>query len=274
MVKNIRIPAVAGRFYPSAPDRLDRELNQYMSATAELQLDLVGGIVPHAGYMFSGRTAGQLYGSMVTAPKTTIIIGPNHTGMGAPISLADHKSWETPLGNTRINREFIETLHNKSDLYQLDNLAHQSEHSLEVQLPFLQNLNKDMNIVPICLGISDFDLCRKLAHSLVETVEELSLDKVLVLASSDMSHFISEEEAARLDQEALKKALSLDAQALFKTVRDKGISMCGVIPACVVIEYLSRLDSVKSRLLQYTSSAEVTGDKNSVVGYASVAYYL
>jgi AmmeMemoRadiSam system protein B len=173
MAKDTRFPAVAGRFYPSDPKSLNREINEYMNSTAGPQLDLVGGIVPHAGYMFSGRTAGYFYGSVATAPQTTVIIGPNHTGRGAPISLADHKFWETPLGSTRLNRKFIETLHHKSDLYQLDSLAHHSEHSLEVQLPFLQKLNKDMDIVPICLGFSDFALILSVKKKLTNWIRKL-----------------------------------------------------------------------------------------------------
>jgi MEMO1 family protein len=274
MTLNIREPAVAGQFYTDDPKKLKQTVAAYVSNVETESGDCESGIVPHAGYMFSGSSAGKFYGSLKKIPDTVIIIGPNHTGRGAPVAISPHSSWATPLGDIPVNRTLAEKIYQTLGSFgEMDESAHTFEHSLEVHLPFLLFLNSDVSIVPICVAFDGVAGIEAVGDAIFEATKELGLGHILVVASSDMSHFITANQAEHLDKMAISKSMALDYEGLWSVVRENSISMCGVIPAAITIYWAKKRGSSYGKLLDYTHSGLVTGDNSSVVAYASVAFY-
>lgn len=263
----IRPPAVAGAFYPAQPDRLEKEVRAHLAVGAAPR-PAFGAIVPHAGYVYSGPVAGAVY-ARLAVPSATIILCPNHTGRGAGAALEPSGAWRTPLGEVRVNRRLAGRLLELAPSLEEDSAAHAREHSLEVQLPFLQVLRPEMELVPICIGRMDLALCRELGEALA-TVRAEEEDPPLLLASSDMNHYESREVGRRKDERALACIEAIDPEGLFATVVAESISMCGFLPATVLL-FAARQAGVKEAcIVARRDSGDETGDTSSVVGYAGV----
>lgn len=265
-----RQPAVAGQFYPGRERQLRAELSRLIPA-GETKRNVKGVISPHAGYVYSGAIAGRLY-AQIAIPATVLIIGPNHHGAGAAAALYPDGEWLTPLGAVAINPRLNTLLLTHVPYLRSDTVAHHREHSLEVQVPFLQYLRPDVSIAAICLGYGDYDALRQIAQGVAAAIRECGED-VLIVASSDMTHYESADSARQKDEAALERVLALDARGLLETCRSRKISMCGVTPSAVMIDAACQLGAEKAELAAYGTSGDVTGDNRQVVGYAGVMVY-
>ena len=265
----LRQAAVAGYFYKGSSAALKDQVERFLAPGVKKILAL-GIVSPHAGLVYSGSVAGAVYSS-IELPGTFILIGPNHTGLGEPVSLMAKGEWETPLGTVRIDEELAAAILSRSRLVREDTLAHLKEHSLEVQLPFIQYLKKEFTIVPIQMMDTRLETCLALGNAVAEAVrEQAKKTGVLIVASSDMSHYISAEAAKKKDHKAIQRILDLDAQGLYYTVRDEDITMCGYGPAVAMLTACKALGAKKAELIKYTNSGEVSGDYDQVVGYAGI----
>jgi AmmeMemoRadiSam system protein B len=260
-----RRPVVAGQFYPADAAQLKAELERFIPRNSS-RAEVLGIIAPHAGYVYSGAVAGAVYGR-ITIPETVIILGPNHHGRGARAALYPDGTWTTPLGTTQIHSELANLLISTAPMLERDTEAHLFEHSLEVQLPFLQCIRQDVTIVPICLGFGDFNSCAELGEGIAAAIRQYDKD-VLIVASSDMTHYESAESAARKDQLAFNEVTALNPSGLLDVCRSHRITMCGVIPAAVMLVAAKLLGATRSDLVRYATSGDVTGDNRQVVGYA------
>ncbi len=265
-----RQPAVAGMFYPADPRTLERDLQRYMPDD-DAQHDLLGCIAPHAGYMYSGAVAGRLY-SHLRFPRRVVILGPNHTGLGRPVSLAPSGTWITPLGEETVDTDLASLLREEFPRAELDAGAHRREHSIEVQVPFLQVRTRALQVLPICLQHLPVEDCLELGRALARTVERAG-EPVGVIASSDMSHYEPDAVAREHDHRAIDAALTLDPVDLYRTVHDHRISMCGVIPATVMLECVRHLGANSGHLVAYATSGDTSGDRSAVVGYAGICIH-
>jgi AmmeMemoRadiSam system protein B len=264
----IREPAVAGTFYPQDREELLAYLQQTVPAQVQTETCL-GVISPHAGYVYSGAIAASVFAATVI-PRQVVILGPNHHGLGADAAVFNKGGWKTPLGNVPIAVGLAEHLIAHCPLLQADQSAHRLEHSIEVQVPLLQYLQPELEIVPICLGSGGLDDWLALGTSLGQALNCWA-EKVLIVASSDMNHFLAADETRRLDQLAIDAVLTLDPARLYRTVRDNHISMCGVVPAVVMLQAVLERGASKCRLVGYGHSGEVNGDMSRVVGYAAMS---
>ncbi len=266
----IRQPAVAGQFYPGTEQALRQELQQLIPETF-LKQQAIGVISPHAGYIYSGSTAGKLLAG-ISMPRTVIILGPNHHGTGCLAALSPEAGWQTPLGVVPIEKRLAGLIQQQVPAIQEDAAAHLREHSLEVQLPFLQYLRPDVTIVPLCLAFGDYAGCELVGNGIAAAIREFG-EPVLILASSDMTHYESAKSAKQKDSLALERALALDPQGLVQVCRSNRITMCGVIPAAVMLVAAKVLGATSTELVDYTTSGEVSGDYNQVVAYAAVTVF-
>lgn len=263
----IREPAVAGYFYSGSRKALAAEL-QALIREREGKIKALGVVCPHAGYIYSGSVAGAVY-SAIEVPQSAIIMCPNHTGLGKRAAIMSEGQWGTPLGVVEINGELARTIKKESALLEEDHQAHLREHALEVQLPFLQSVRADFKLVPICISGLSFEMCRELGYALARAVRE-SGSSALIVASTDMTHYEPHQVASRKDRRAIDKIIALDAEGLFRTVRDEDISMCGYIPTTVMLVAVVDLGATRAELIRYQTSGEVSGDYEQVVGYAGV----
>ncbi|NPA39547.1 MAG: AmmeMemoRadiSam system protein B [Thermodesulfobacteria bacterium] len=265
-----RTPAVAGMFYSENPVELRHNLSELIVFTKE-KIEAKGVVVPHAGYMYSGWVAGKVYGA-IEPPQVAIILGPNHTGLGDRASIFAGESFITPLGEVKVEISLVEILVNQVEFLSTDPTAHIHEHSIEVQVPFLQYINPDVKIVPICLGRLSFEEILTLGDALYFAVSQYP-GKVLLVASTDFSHYVPHEVAKQKDSLAIEAILKLSEEELIKVVVEEGISMCGVIPTAVVIRACKGLGAKKAILIDYMTSGDVIKDYHSVVGYGGIVIY-
>ena len=223
-------------------------------------------ICPHAGYIYSGRVAGAVY-SRARLPRRYIIMCPNHTGMGAPLSINLDGAWETPLGTVPVDTELARALAEHCPELEDDIYAHLREHALEVQLPFLQVMVEDFRFVPICIGTSRWSTLQSLADAIVTVLPGLD-EPVLLIASTDMTHYEPASVAAQKDRYAMEKIEALDGRGLYDVVHERNLSMCGYLPTTVTLLAARALGAQRAERVMYTHSGEVTGDHESVVAYA------
>jgi len=263
----IRLPAVANQFYPGDPALLNQTISQLTPEQAKPS-PAHAIIAPHAGYIYSGKTAALTFAE-TQIPENIIILGPNHQGIGAPIALTEADSWQMPMGMIPLNRKLCQLI-NQNNLVSMDENAHRLEHSLEVQLPFIQFHCPQANITPLVIGQIALDQCLNLAHDLAESIKEFN-QHVLIVASTDMSHYISRERATIKDQLAIDEILDLNPAGLYQTVITNRISMCGFIPAVIALAAAIELGAIKAKLIDYSDSGEKSGDTEQVVGYAGLA---
>ncbi len=265
----IRYPAVAGRFYPDDPARLNEELDRYLAtADKDRKIRARACLVPHAGYMFSGRIAGEVF-RRIEIPTRVILIGPRHFPRGAWLAIVSEGAWQTPLGTSPIDHVLAQKIARACPLLREDAVAHSAEHSLEVQLPFLQRLSPLFSFVPIVIGPVRYEDLEILGHALAEVVRQEN-EPVLIVASSDMNHYESDAVTRVKDRKAIECLLALDPRALFDTVRDENISMCGYGAAVAMLTAARDLGATHAELLRYATSGEVNGDLQEVVGYAGM----
>jgi len=269
----IRHPAVAGYFYKGSPETLKQQVQEFILPDAA-KTKALGILAPHAGLVYSGPVAGAVY-SNIELQDTFVLIGPNHTGLGERVSIMTKGSWETPLGTCEIEESLANSILSKSSVIREDSLAHLREHSLEVQLPFIQYFKENSKIVPIQMLDTRFDTCLTLGRAVAEAVEEhdrkSKIDRgTLIVASSDMSHYERASDAKEKDLKAINQILRLDPQGLYNTVKEYGITMCGYGPAIAMLTACKILGATKAVLVKYANSGDVSGDYNQVVGYAGV----
>jgi MEMO1 family protein len=267
MQTTIRHAAVAGRFYPRDPDDLRAHVQSYFPA-GEKSVSAYGCVVPHAGYVYSGHVAGAVY-ARLELPQRCIVMCPNHTGMGHPLSIMSQGAWETPLGRMLIDVDLAETLKRRFPLLGEDAEAHRAEHAAEVQLPFLQTINPECTFVPIALGTGRYEVLVALGEAIAETVQALG-ERVLMIASSDMNHYENDVITRQKDYKAIERILVMDGQGLFNVVMNEDISMCGFGPTVSMLTAARRLGATGTELIRYATSGDVSGDRERVVGYAGI----
>jgi hypothetical protein len=263
-----RRPAVAGRFYPSNSQKLQSEISQLLSNSAPKR-SAIACMAPHAGYMYSGAVAGKVF-STIEFPNRIILIGPRHYPEGAPLAIMSRGAWETPLGLAQIDEDLADKLNTQFSALREDDVAHRTEHALEVELPFLQSLiGDDLRFVPIALGTERFPILEGLGLAIASVIGA-SKEPILIVASSDMNHYENDAVTRAKDGMALEKVLALDARGLYETVRSNEISMCGYAAATVMLTAAKALGATKAELAAYATSGDVNGDLSAVVGYAGV----
>ncbi len=263
----IRKPSVAGQFYSSTISGLSREVENCVESGVEAGR-VIGMISPHAGLIYSGSVAGALY-SRIAFPKAFIIIGPNHTGMGKPVSIMKSGKWEIPTGRVLIDSVVAEKIMKSTPYLEEDSDAHVMEHSLEVQLPFIVHFSPDTQIVPIIMMTSSLDECKNIGEGIAEGIQNIEYP-VTIIASSDMSHFETDAVTRDKDKKAIDRVLALDPEGLYRTVTRENISMCGFIPATTMLFAAKKLGAERAVLVKYMTSGEINGDFNRVVGYAGI----
>ncbi|RII00265.1 AmmeMemoRadiSam system protein B [candidate division NPL-UPA2 bacterium Unc8] len=261
-----REAAFAGQFYPASMESLEGQIRAFTEAEVARE-EVAGAVVPHAGYIYSGKVAGAVY-ARITLPRLFVIIGPNHTGKGYPFSLMSDGIWKTPSGEVAIDAELAEKILANSKNLKADDKAHMYEHSIEVQLPFLQYYTKKFCFVPIILAHGDFATYYEIGCAIASAVK--GGEKVLIIASSDLSHYEPREVARRKDSRVIDAILSLDGERLLKTVKDLEVSMCGYGPVVTMLSAAKALGATEAELIQYATSDETSGDSSTVVGYTGI----
>lgn len=267
-----RRPAVANMFYPGDKNRLKAQLDSFVKPVQEPKT-VLAAISPHAGYIYSGGVAGAVF-SQIRIPEAVIILGPNHRGIGARAALAASGTWDMPFGPVQIDEDIAVAILKGLPHHEIedDPHAHTMEHSIEVQIPFLQVIRPDVRIVPIAISHLSYDTSQEIGRALAEVVRNCGKE-VLLVASTDMTHYESQEMARAQDQLAIERILDLDPKGLYDTVAQHGISMCGVVPTTIVLTACKALGANKAELVQYATSGDVTGDYAQVVGYAGFVVY-
>lgn len=264
-----RNPVVAGQFYPDSEKDIRSQISSFVDKEAR-KADAIACMLPHAGYIYSGRVAAVTV-SRVNIKDTVVLLGPNHTGLGAEFSIMTEGVWHTPLGELNIDSALAKQILKHSQALEDDTLAHTSEHSLEVELPILQYFKSEFKIVPITLLPSNVAALKEIGQSIASAIKETGMEKsVTIIASSDMTHYESQAQAEKKDSEAIKAILELDENKLIEKIMRLNISMCGYPAAIVMLSAAKMLGAKKSELVMYQTSDDVTGDKSSVVGYAGI----
>lgn len=267
-----RMPAVAGTFYPNAPEPLDQLVDQFVDAAGESHPDAYPAVlVPHAGLRFSGELATATF-KRVRMPGSIVILAPKHTPHGVPWAVAPHTRWHIPGHSMPADVDLARQLADAIPRLQLDAAAHREEHAIEIQLPILARLAPTARIVGITIGGGDWDACQAFADGLTQVVRAQSEPPLLVI-STDLNHYASEPDNRRLDQTAIGALRSLDPKLLYQTIRDHDISMCGILPAVIVLSTLQRLGQLhEAELIGYATSADVTNNTERVVGYTGMLF--
>ncbi len=263
----IRNPVVSGQFYPASPSQLKAMIEGMVDEKAAKE-EVIGLVSPHAGYIYSGWVAGAVI-SKIKFKDTFIIMGPNHTGMGKPCSIMTEGVWKTPLGEVEIDSELGKRILATSSYLQEDYAAHQYEHSIEVQIPFLQYFKPDIRIVPIILAYSSGAIYKEIGREIAKAIKD-SNKEVVIIASSDMTHYEPQESAQRKDMQAIEAILDLNEDELLRRIDELDISMCGYAPAVSLISAAKELGATGAELVRYQTSGDTTGDYSAVVGYAGV----
>ena len=263
----IRPPAVSGRFYPSDAKKLALEIQQYTAGKTQ-ESAVRGCIVPHAGYMYSGHVAGAVY-SEIKVPTRCILLGPRHFPGGEALAIISEGSWHTPLGDAQIDSELATQLKQSCPFLREDRIAHQREHSLEVHIPFLQQLSPNLRFVPVVLATHRYRELEALGHALAKVIKAQK-EPVLLIASTDMNHYESDLITRAKDRKAIDRILELDPRGLHDTVRSEDITMCGVAATVAMLVAMRDLGATQAELVRYATSGDVTGDREQVVGYAGL----
>ena len=268
----IRQPAVAGQFYSGSVKGLKEQVESCLDLKAR-KVEALGVVCPHAGLMYSGPVAGAVYSS-ISEPDTFILFGPNHYGVGADFAIATEGVWTTPLGQSAVDSILARELFKNSGSLEEDAFSQGMDHSIEVQLPFIQYLFRQAQIVPISMKHYDAEehflsLCQGIGESVAAVLSRVK-SKTTIVASSDFTHYEPQDVARRNDNAALEAILALDEVRLFKEVAERGISMCGYAPIAAMLVACKRLGAKNGRLVKYMTSGDTTGDYSQVVGYAGV----
>jgi AmmeMemoRadiSam system protein B len=278
----VRKPAVAGYFYESDGERLLQQLEwavKHELGPKALQLpklgaEALGGVAPHAGYMYSGPVAAWIYSALAGfgRPDVFIVVGPNHYGIGAPVAVMKSGVWETPLGRVEIDSDLAERIMSHYKEVEDDPHAFSKEHSVEVQIPFIQYYFEDVKIVPIVMWRQTSSTARELGRAIAKAVKGYG-KKVYVIASSDFNHYEPHDVTMKKDDIAISKILQLDEAGLFEVASKFDISICGIGPIAALIIAAKELGYSNVTLLKHATSGDTSGYKDETVGYASVIFY-
>ncbi len=265
-----RPPAVAGTFYEATPERLRAQVATCLERNPKPQTSerFIGAVVPHAGLVYSGHVAAAFY-QAAELPRRFIILCPNHTGAGHFAAINRGGSWRTPLGDVAVDTPLAEALMARTALLADDPRAHAREHSLEVQLPFLQQLLGNFTFVPICLGAPRYEYCLEIGNAIAAVLAN-EPEPIGILASSDLNHYEDQQTTLRKDQLAIDQVLARNPRELWRVVEEHDISMCGYIPTTTMLIAGNELGATHARLLKHATSGDVNGDYGHVVGYASI----
>jgi len=277
---DVRRPAVMGQFYPESTTELRSNIEEcFLHSIGPGQLppssekdEIFGAIVPHAGYTYSGPVAANVYYSLASSaiPEIVIILGPNHWGIGSSVSVAHQSIWETPFGKLEVDSDAAKELIKLSMIADQDNSAHEKDHCLEVQLPFLQYIfGNGFKILPIIMAIQDKATSVELGNSIADVVK---IRKTQILASSDFTHYEPHNNAVMKDSKLIDAILSLDISDYYRVLESLNVSACGYGAIATVMTAVKNLGAKKGRLLKYATSGDVAGDKSSVVGYSAIIF--
>lgn len=267
----LRLPAVAGRFYPADPKELTSLVGRYSQPDSQCPpMPVKACLVPHAGYMYSGHVAGAVF-ARVRLPKKIIVLGVRHYPRGEPAAILSSGAWRTPLGDAPIDEELAGALRRECPVLHEDSAAHSTEHSLEVQVPFLQVLAPGFSFVPVALGTVQFESLVRVGEGIARVLGDTKED-VLLLTTSDLNHYEDDATTRVKDHKAIDRLLSFDTRGLYDTCRNEEISMCGLGPAVSMLTALNALGAKRAELVKYATSADVSGDHSQVVGYAGMIY--
>jgi MEMO1 family protein len=264
----LRLPAVAGRFYPNNPEELTAAVREYAKPQPACER-VKACLVPHAGYRYSGHVAGAVF-SRIALPKKIVILGVRHFPRGEPIAIISSGAWKTPLGDAPIDETLAAALQKECPNLREDRLAHSTEHSLEVQLPFLQVLSPGFAFVPIALGTVRFDDLVVVGEALARVI--IANPEALLLVTSDLNHYENDATTRLKDKKAIDQILALNPRGLSDVCGNENISMCGLGPAVAMLTALRALNAQQATLVRYATSADVSGDTGSVVGYAGLTF--
>ena len=279
--ENVRLPVVAGRFYAGSEDSLREQIENCFTdphgpgkipKVEEGPRKIAGLVSPHAGYPYSGPVAAHGFSKLASdgKPETVIIVGPNHSGMGTNVSVDTSDFWKTPLGTVPVNKETRDEIVERSEVIELDSRAHSREHSIEVQIPFLQYLfGDDFQIVPICMRTQNISASREIGEAIAKAIDE----ETLIVASTDLTHYESQKAAEEKDREAIEKMKGLDWEGLVKLVSEKSLSVCGYGPVASTILASKNAGAKKGELFKYATSGDTAGPSNQVVGYCSLGIW-
>lgn len=261
-----RLPAVAGTFYERSPELLREQVRRCLAAN-EVPSErgrFIAAVVPHAGLVYSGHVAAALYARIET-PGRAILLGPNHTGLGKGVALDGHDAWSMPFGPVPVDAALRDELSSESDVFEIDSAAHRHEHSLEVQLPFLER----SSIVPVCIGDRSFAVCEEIGLSVARVIRRHS-GNLAIIASSDLSHYLDQRTTLERDQRVIDRILAMDPEGLHRTVEEEDLSMCGYLPVTAALVAARALGARTATLIKHATSGDVSGDYRSVVGYAAL----
>jgi AmmeMemoRadiSam system protein B len=278
----VRRPTQAGSFYAGDAQALKQQIESCFlhsfgpgklpKVNANGPRRVVGLVCPHAGYMYSGPVAANAYYELALdgKPETVVILGPNHTGYGSALALMDKGVWRTPLGDVEVDENVARALCRETKLLDVDESAHKFEHSVEVQLPFLQYLyGNSFKFVPVCFQLQDFESADEVGNALAEVLSGLN---AVIVASSDFTHYEPQASAERKDLAALEAVKAMDAKQFVKIIEERNVTACGYGPIAATITAAKGLLAKKATLLRYKTSGDITGDRSSVVGYAAVSF--
>ncbi|WP_445476219.1 MEMO1 family protein [Methanococcoides methylutens] len=261
----MRQPTVAGQFYPLSPKTLKKEVSRCFNGIEITPRDVIGAVVPHAGYVYSGSVAANVYATLPKA-DTYVFFGPNHTGYGSPVAMSQD-TWKTPLGEIDTDKDIGKLL--AGTIIDMDEIAHRYEHSIEVQIPFLQHrFGNDFKILPICMGLQDEETAVEVGQEVARAAKE-SGKKVVFIASSDMSHYVPAEHAERVDHYLIEAILDMDVPELYRRRSEENITACGYGPISAMLSAAKEYGAKSTTLVKYATSGDVSGDP-MVVGYAGI----
>jgi MEMO1 family protein len=267
----LRLPAVAGQFYPGNPQELSALVEQYTQVErTQEKLKVRACLVPHAGYMYSGGVAGAVF-SRIFLPKKILLLGVRHHARGEALAILSEGAWRTPLGDVPVETPLAAQLRKECPALREDSVAHSREHSLEVELPFLQVLVPGFSFVPIAVGTLRFEELAETGEGIARVLKG-NREEILLVTSSDMNHYEDDETTRGKDHKAIDRLLTMDARGLYDVCRSEKISMCGLGPAVTMLTAMNRLGVGKAELLRYATSGDVSGDRDAVVGYAGMIF--
>jgi MEMO1 family protein len=267
----LRLPAVAGQFYPGNPNELTSLIREYTKEEKpQGKITVRACLVPHAGYMYSGAVAGAVF-ARIALPKKILVLGVRHYPRGEALAILSEGAWRTPLGDVPIDTPLAERLKKNCPALREDHVAHSGEHSLEVELPFLQVLSPEFSFVPVAIGTLRYqELCETgvgIANVLADAGEE-----IVMVTSSDMNHYEDDVTTRRKDENAIECMLKMDAKRLYDVCRAERISMCGLGPAVAMLAAMNKLGAQRAELVRYATSGDITGNRKEVVGYAGMIF--
>ncbi|MCV0412076.1 MEMO1 family protein [Nitrosarchaeum sp.] len=274
----IRTPAVAGMFYPNEKKELKKVIKECFLHNfgpgkippSNIKKKIFGAICPHAGYVYSGPIAcNSFYEISSDIPDLFIIIGPNHWGIGSSVATMIDTKWETPLGEVEVDSEIAEEISKLTDIIEIDNFSHSREHSLEVQIPMLQEIATNFKIVPIALINQSKEIAIKVGIAMAKIAQK---NKVMIIGSSDFTHYESNEFAHEQDSALIEPILELDVDRFYDILHKKDISACGYGAIASTMIACKEIGATKGELLKYATSGDISGDKSSVVGYGSIIF--